>query len=165
VNLQDIRVLYAYNRWANARILDAAAQISDAQFLAPGPFPHGGVRGTLVHASFAECAWRMRWQGSAAHVRWKPEEFPTVASLAARWREEEIRLMEFIAGLTDRALTAELAYTSTEGGRHRRVLWETMAHLVNHGTQHRSEAAAMLTQMGHSPGDIDLIVYLNEGPR
>lgn len=35
-------------------------------------------------------------------------------------------------------------------------------HLINHGTQHKTEAAAILTGMGYSPGDIDLIVYLNE---
>jgi uncharacterized damage-inducible protein DinB len=162
MNTGDVRMLCEYNRWANARILGAAARISDAQFLAPGTFPHGGLRGTLVHTLFAEWVWRMRWQGSPSHVRWSPEEFPTLASLAIRWRAEERELMEFVAGLTDEKLAAELDYTSTEGGRHRRVLWETMAHMVNHGTQHRSEAAAMLTAMGHSPGDIDLIVYLNE---
>jgi uncharacterized damage-inducible protein DinB len=37
-----------------------------------------------------------------------------------------------------------------------------MAHVVNHGTQHRSEAAAMLTEFTHSPGDIDLIMFLRE---
>lgn len=165
MDTQDIRMLYEYNRWANARILGSAAQISDAQFLAPGDFPHGGLRGTLVHTLFAEWAWRMRWQGSPSNLRLKPEDFPTVASLKTRWLEEERLLMEFVAGLTDEKLQAAFDYTSTEGGRHRRVLWEAMAHMVNHGTQHRSEAAAMLTDLGHSPGDIDLIVYLNEGPR
>lgn len=155
-------MLYEYNRWANARILNAAAQISDAQFLAPGDFPHGGLRGTLVHALFAEWVWRMRWQGTPPNYRLKPEEFPTFESLRTRWLEEEILLMEFVAGLTERKLKAEFDYVSTEGFPHRRVLWEAMAHMVNHGTQHRTEAAAMLTGMGHSPGDIDLILFLNK---
>jgi len=167
MNKADIQALCEYNRWCNQRILGAAAKLADEQFLAPGPFPHGGLRGTLVHALFAEQVWRLRWLGTPPDQRHrsKPEEFPTVAALRARWAEEDARLMDFVAGLTDERLQSELEYTSTEGGRHRRVLWETVAHLVNHGTQHRSEAAAMLTACGQSPGDIDLIVYLNEGRR
>jgi uncharacterized damage-inducible protein DinB len=165
MNKQDIHVLYEYNRWANARILGAASKISAAQFLASTTFPHAGLRGTLVHTLFGEWVWRMRWQGSPQNVRWKPEDFPTFASLKTRWLAEEMKLMEFVDGLTEKRLKAEFDYISTEGSAHRRVVWEAMAHLVNHGTQHRSEAAVMLTDMGHSPGDIDLIVFLNEGPR
>jgi len=36
-------------------------------------------------------------------------------------------------------------------------------YISTEGNPHRSEAAAMLTAMGQSPGDIDLIVFLNEG--
>ena len=163
MNKKDFLLLYEYNRWANARILGAVAKISETQFLAPTTFPHGGLRGTLVHTLFGEWIWRLRWQGSAPHVRLKPEDFPTFRSLKVRWLEEELKLMEFVDGLTEKRLKAEFDYISTEGGAHRRVVWEAMAHLVNHGTQHRSEAAAMLTIMGHSPGDVDLIVFLNEG--
>src|SRR5262245_33864461 len=164
MNKADIQALCEYNRWGNLRIRGTAARLTDEQFRASGTFPHGGLRGTLVHSLFAEQVWRLRWLGTPPEPRYrlKPEEFPTLAALRARWAEEDARLMEFVAGLTDERLQSELEYTSTEGGRHRRVLWETVAHLVNHGTQHRSEAAALLTAFGHSPGDIDLVVYLDE---
>jgi uncharacterized damage-inducible protein DinB len=43
-----------------------------------------------------------------------------------------------------------------------RLLGHLMAHVVNHGTQHRSEAAAILTGLGRSPGDLDLSLFLTE---
>jgi uncharacterized damage-inducible protein DinB len=162
MNKQDIQLLYRYNRWANERILNAAANVSGVQFLAPASYPHGGLRGTLTHALFAEWIWRKRWEGDSPIQRIKPEEFPTFDSLRARWLEEDKALDAFIANLTDEKLNAPFQYRNTRGEPLENILWHVMAHLVNHGTQHRSEAAAMLTDLGHSPGDIDLIVFLRE---
>jgi uncharacterized damage-inducible protein DinB len=40
-------------------------------------------------------------------------------------------------------------------------LWQQLLHQVNHATQHRSEAALLLTRLGFSPGWLDLLVYLD----
>lgn len=164
MNKRDILLLYKYNQWSTAKILNAASGMTEEQFLAPAPFPHGSLRGTLVHALFAEWIWRNRWEGASPKYRLKPEDFPTFESLRARWAEEEKLLMTFVDNLTDDRLNESFGYTSTEGTPHRRVLWQAMAHLVNHGTQHKTEAAAILTGYGRSPGDIDLIWYLIENP-
>ena len=37
-----------------------------------------------------------------------------------------------------------------------------LVHVVNHGTQHRAEAAALLTAAGRSTGELDLFNYAEE---
>jgi len=162
MNKQDILTLYKYNQWANTKILNAAANVTQEQFLAAATFPHGGLRGTLVHTLFAEWIWRNRWEGDSPTFRLKPEEFLTFESLRARWMQEEGLLMELVEGLTDEKLNSMLQYKNTKGVPHQQILWKMMAHVVNHGTQHRSEAAALLTGFGCSPGDVDMIYFLDE---
>ena len=161
MNTQDILTLYRYNQWANAKILDRTAQVTHEQFVAPASFPHGGLRGTLVHAMSAEWIWRSRWEGvSPTHVL-KPDEFPTFELVRLRWTEDQEKLMAFVERLTDDRLNSMFDYNNTSGKPFQRILWEAMAHVVNHGTQHRTEAAAILTELGHSPGDLDFIYFLD----
>ncbi len=165
--LEYFVTLYDYNYWANERILRAAENVSDAQFVAPAPFSWGGLRGTLVHTMGAEWIWRSRWQGISPIASLRANDYPTVAALRARWREEETKVREFIAVLTETDLSRVVDYKRISGGASAEPLWQLMAHVVNHGTQHRAEAAAILTALGRSPGDIDLVVFTRErqGPR
>ena len=159
---QDIQVLFDYNQWANQRIFAAASGLTDDLFTAPGQFPHGDLRGTLVHALFAEWIWHTRWQGESPKTRLKPEDFPTFESLHQRWLTEEAELMKFVEQVTEEQLNSPFRYFSTEGVQYENILWQAMNHVVNHGTQHRAEAAAMLTDLGRSPGDLDMILFLRK---
>ena len=158
----EILTFYRYNAWANARILDTTAQVTPEQFLAPAPYSHGGLRGTLVHILFAEWIWRVRWEGISPTKGFMPEDFPTFEALHSRWKTEENALMAFVENVNEQKLDSVVHYSRTGGEPRENILWHLMLHLVNHGTQHRSEAAIMLTDFGHSPGDIDFITYLRE---
>jgi uncharacterized damage-inducible protein DinB len=41
-------------------------------------------------------------------------------------------------------------------------MWQLLLHVVNHGTQHRSEAAVLLTAAGLSPGDFDMVDFAEQ---
>lgn len=159
----DILTLYDYNYWANDRVLDAAAKVSPAQFVAPASASHGSLRGALVHVFGAEVVWRLRCaQGISPPALPAEDDFPVLDVLVQRWREEEGAMRAYLAVINDEALNQPLRYTTTKGVPYENTLWHLLVHLVNHGTQSRAEAAVVLTEFGHSPGDLDLLLFLRQ---
>jgi len=162
MNIQDIHLLYEYNYWANKKLIAASAKIAQEQFTAPASFPYGGLRGTLLHVLDAEWGWRGLFENQSFNPDLKPEDFPTLQSLEARWHEEEIAMRAWLATLHNEDMESHLRYITDTGIQRDRILWHCLIHVVNHGTQHRSEAAALLTGYGQSPGDLDFTVFLND---
>jgi uncharacterized damage-inducible protein DinB len=162
MNRADIQLLFQYNDWANIRVLDQAARISPDQYSTPADVPHGSLRGTLVHALAAEVRWRQRWQGDSTTPMPDENDLPTFDALRKRWAVETRSLNEFLFSLTEDDLNRKFHYKRTRGEPLENVLWHTLAHVVNHGTQHRTEAAILLTLAGCPPGNLDLVVFLRE---
>jgi uncharacterized damage-inducible protein DinB len=166
------RVLFDYNGWANERVLARAGELTEAEYSAVRPgLSFGSLHATLAHAFAAEGVWLGRWRGAPltgplANAREMgpilETEVPTLSALRERWQAVEAGLQEFVARLSDAEAQAPLRYVMTDGSAYEHPLAEQLAHLVNHGTQFRSEAAVALTQAGHSPGDLDLIGYLRQ---
>jgi uncharacterized damage-inducible protein DinB len=171
LRLQDIRLIYDYNYWATRQLLTAAEKLTLEQFLAPAAFPHGGLRGTLVHIMDAEHGWGMLFQQAGdkggTEIRWLAEDmietdFPTLDSLEIRWLDEEAGMRKYLSNLKDEDPAGTIRWTNPDDTKRERVLWHCLFHVVNHGTQHRSEAAAILTDFGQSPGDIDFTLFLHD---
>ena len=173
MNTNDIHLLYEYNYWANRRILTASANVAQERFVAPASFPFGGLRGTLTHILDSEWSWRYLLQGvgsstelkefdSARFPELKENDVPTPAAMEERWRVEETAMRDYLASLRDEDMENPVRYKVGDGPKRDRILWHCLLHVVNHGTQHRSEAAALLTEFGHSPGDLDFSVFMND---
>ncbi|MFZ1043691.1 MAG: DinB family protein [Anaerolineales bacterium] len=162
MNIQDILTIYEYNYWANKRILAASAKVTEKQFLSPASFPFGGLRSTIVHIIDAEFGWRMFFQqNNWSAPELKAEEFPTLASVQERANQEEKEMRAYLATLSDKDLNGHRHYNNEKGEPRDRILWHCLYHMVNHGTQHRSEAAALLTDYSSSPGDLDFTLFLH----
>lgn len=159
----EILTLFAYNEWANDRVLAAAAQVTPEELFAPAELSHGSLMGALVHILAAEVVWRQRIAAGDSPSRLLTEnDFATLEALGARWQEEREAMRTYLQGLSDEALAAQIRYTTTTGVAHENTLWHLLVHVVNHGTQFRAEAAVALTSYWHSPGDLDFIAFLRQ---
>jgi uncharacterized damage-inducible protein DinB len=159
--LEGIRDLYGYSAWANARILDTAAQLTAEQFTASGD-GFGSIRDTLVHTASAQWLWLERWCEKSPGELWDPASFADIAALRTRWEEVEAATAAYVTTLREPDLTRVVSYVNFQGARWAYPLWQQLLHQVNHATQHRSEAALLLTRLGYSPGWLDLLVYVDE---
>ena len=155
VQADDLRLLFDYSYAATGRILDAASRLTTEEFTTPPPLQGSvSLRHTLVHTLWAEQAWRegLRTRGADEVEEFAPEAFPDVATLAQAWHADEAKMRAWLDPIDDTDLSA----TAFEGVK----VWMCLAHLLNHSTQHRSEAAMILTHWGQSPGELDLTFYL-----
>ncbi len=149
----EVRLLFDYDRWATRRVLNAASGASAEEWSGPDVIGDRGLAAILVHALGAHQRWRSAWQGHSDKPRPELEPLLSAADLRNRWEAEWQVLDDWLDGL-DEAAPNEI----WDGA----PLWQTMVHVVNHGTQHRSEAAALLTDTGQSPGELDFIDFSTE---
>jgi uncharacterized damage-inducible protein DinB len=156
-----VRTMYRYNTWANGRIIETAARLTPAQLTAPGGASFDSIADTLVHTMNAQWLYLERWRGRSPRAWPDLGASPDFASICARWQMIEKDTQTFLADLTEPRLAAVVEYTNMEGERWAYPLWQQMLHQVNHATQHRSEAAMILTSLGHSPGWLDLLYFID----
>ncbi len=148
-----IRFLFDYDEWATRRILAAADGLEGEAWAGAPEVGERTLADILTHQLGASLRWRHAWQELPGD-RPRPERGPRLspAELLAAWQAEWPQLQAWIGSLAPEDLERTTDVP----------LWQELLHLANHGTQHRSEAAALLTDLGRSPGDLDVIDYADE---
>jgi len=161
MNRNDILFLFGYHYWATDRILSRLGCVSAEQFNAPSPAPHGSLRSTLLHTLGAETIWRQRMQEGLSPTSLPVfDDVQTPDEVRSAWGAHREKMRAYLTGLSDADLKGMFRFRRTNGEELEFGLGPALAHVVNHGTQHRAEAALLLTEYGCSPGDLDMSLYL-----
>jgi len=162
-DLDDLRRLYTYNRWANLRCIEALSELEPDVLELDRSSSYASLLDTLVHGYGAERIWLDRWTGG------KPDRLPTtadgldsVAVVRTAWDVVWEQQRAFLDRLDDATVEAPLTYHNLSGREDTQVLADQMKHVVNHASYHRGQLATMLRQCGRVPPSTDYILWLRE---
>jgi len=162
MELNHIRDLYKYNRWANERTLAAAGRLDGEKFLRPMGNSFSSVRDTLAQILSGEWIWLERWLGRYPTALLNASDFPAVESVRVRWKSVQQDYDRFIQALTAERLSENLEYLNRVGERYAYPLWQQMVHVVNHSTYHRGQVTTLLRQLRAEPAVTDFLAYYDE---
>jgi uncharacterized damage-inducible protein DinB len=162
--LPELRDLFAYNRWANERILDACEPLSPTDLTRElgGSFP--SVWATLTHMYGAENTWLARWNGSPPGSPSDLGDIDDVPRLRDKWRSLWERQSRRLAEVTDADVRQRMPIQYRDGTKLEQQLGATMRHCMNHATYHRGQITNYLRMLGAKPVGTDLVTYYREFP-
>lgn len=162
MNLDYFQLLFEYNAWANSRVWNCVMELNEEQFKREFQFSWRSVQGELVHHMWAEWLYLQRITGQPANSRFQPEDFPTRKSIQTRWQQIEADWKTYLSSIKNGDLSALISYHDLGGNPHTNILWQILAHVINHSTTHRVTTLAMIDLMGCKTVDQDLIYYMRE---
>ena len=155
-----LRTKFEYVRWADLRIVEAAAALSEEGFYRDQHISHGSVHKLLVHCMGSQCLWRGRWVGLDLPF-FKSEDYPTLQHIQDRWPGIHDDLFAFIDAQSEESLSSTLHYKRF-GQPYTGVLWHLLTHVADHATYHRGQLNSMIKLAGGKPCDPSFITYSRE---
>jgi uncharacterized damage-inducible protein DinB len=153
--------LLCYKAWANDLIFTALAGLPEQELTAPRPIVFGSILRTLNHVYSMDLVWQANLEG-------RPHGFttrnPATSAPFLELREAQKRTDAWYVAYTGSLPEADeeqlVHFTFIGGGPASLTRRGILLHVVNHGTYHRGNVAAMMYTLGLPPPTTDLPVFL-----
>lgn len=148
--------LFRHNRWANLLILKACQELTPEQLRKSVAGTYGELGATLAHLAAAEAGYVWRFDQEAQRLDWdEGEPAPPLATLAEVLDRTGTRFIDLSSTVADDLVVSYVI----EGEQRRWPAWVILGQVIDHGREHRSHVATILTQLGIEPPDIDMWAY------
>ena len=157
----DLVALFAYDLWANRKVLDACRQLTAAQYVAEPVPGWSSVRSTLYHIALAT-EFNLRALAGDPDDRIPTEaDMATVDDTAQLLERVYRRFEELRPTLTPERLNTLLTLRAI-GRTFTLPRWALLRHIVNHSTYHRGQVASKLKRFGIEPPNTDFFFWVIE---
>lgn len=161
MNSEYIHALFEYHDAANQQLWGSILRLSDDQFVHEPGYSIGSVRNHVVHVMDVDQRWLRRIKGEPLGERLVWTDFTTPSAAQARWNEIEAGVLADVRAFDDAALSRVIDYDLPQrGGPKHNPVWQILAHVVNHGTDHRAQVLRLLWELGAPTFEQDLIIHL-----
>ena len=141
--------LFEHNNWANRRILEACAALTDAQLDAePQTATKGSIRETLTHLVAAQRGYHALL---TLPLEARPVDPLPFDALSASLEHSGGGLL----ALARAEPTADWTERIRTRDGHLVEPWVVIVQVTNHATEHREQIKSMLTALGVTPPDVD----------
>lgn len=157
----DFVALYAFNRWANERVLEACRKLTPDQY-AEEPVPGwSSIRSTLTHIAIVTDGWLRGIAGETV------ESFPTEVDLpsvdhSAQLLDRAYKVFDALAPTLTPERLSTLQTLRSRGRKATLPPWVVLRHIVNHATYHRGQIASKLKRFGIEPPVTDMGIWAFE---
>lgn len=149
-----------YNAWANRRLYDACARLSEHDYMERRPSFFGSIHATLNHLLVGDRIWLGRIEGRPEKLALNQILYGDFTGLRVARGAEDERLIRIVESLDAARLDQPLDYLNTKGERYRTPLRLVLGHLFNHQTHHRGQVHGLLSQTAVPPPELDLIAFV-----
>jgi len=159
-----IMAQFAYNKWANTKIMEKARLVDEDRLKAPSVVEGRSLYDILHHLARVETVWRMVVHEGDVDPSKLPtdESLPAAADIAGYCAQEAEALKAYLDRTEESELGEGITITRWDGQETTSIRYQLLLHMFMHSMQHRSEAAVLLTVYGHSPGNIDALFFFSD---
>jgi uncharacterized damage-inducible protein DinB len=159
MNKIDMQKLFAYTRWADARVLGAAEKLAPEEIEREMGSSFSSVFKTLEHILAAQWVWLKRLNGISPSEMFDGHTCKSLFELRERWAINDLEWQALIETMNEDELTREIAYQNLAGEKLAFLQRDIMQHVANHSTYHRGQAVALMRQLGAQGVETDMIFF------
>jgi uncharacterized damage-inducible protein DinB len=145
--------LFRHNTMMNRRLLEACRRLSPEQLGATAPGTYGTVSATLIHIANAQEGYAARLLDVERPERLPQVPFPGFEAVAEHLERGDAQLEQAAAQASQEERKVQVTGDDPPG-----TWWMPvplfLVQAINHGTEHRSQVATILTQLGIEPPDM-----------